>query len=146
MFKNNYSMDFSIYKKCNIKLICIKYIKVLTLNMSFSCDKCKKVFKRQLHLDQYMNRKIPCNREIMCLSCGKEFELLGNLKQHLSKKFKCQDIREVLHLQIQLKDKEIQLEEVKLKISNNDKITKQINGEHIIMVIIIIFILMLPII
>ena len=93
-----------------------------------------------------MNRKIPCNREIMCLSCGKEFELLGNLKQHLSKKFKCQDIREVLHLQIQSKDKEIQLEEVKLKISNNDKITKQINGEHIIMVIIIIFIFMLPII
>ena len=100
-----------------------------------------------------MNRKIPCNREIMCPRCGKEFKLLGNLKQHLSKKFKCQDIREVLHLQIQLKDKEIQLkdeeiqlEEVKLKISNNDKITKQINGEHIIMVIIIIFILMLPII
>ena len=146
-------MDFSIYKKCNIKLIYKIYIKVLTLNMSFSCDKCKKVFKRQLHLDQHMNSKIQCNREIMCPRCGKEFELLGNLKQHLSKKFKCQDIRDVLHLQIQLKDKEIQLkdeeiqlEEVKLKISNNDKITKQINGEHIILVIIIIFIFMLPII
>ena len=128
--------------------------------MSFSCDKCKKVFKRQLHLDQHMNRKIQCNREIMCPRCGKEFELLGNLKQHLSKKFKCQDIREVLHLQIQLKDKEIQLkdkeiqlkdkeiqlEELTLKISNNDKITKQNNGHHIIMITIIIFIFMLPII
>ena len=84
-----------------------------------------------------MNRKIPCNRELKYHRCGKEFELLGNLKQHLNKKNKCQDIREVLQLQIQLKREEVKLEEVKLKIEEtklghvkNEKISNQINGDH----------------
>jgi len=105
--------------------------------MSFNCDKCEKIFKRQRHLDQHTNRKIPCDRNLMCNRCGKDFKKLYNLTQHLNRANKCDDMREVLQLQLKIeetkiKGKEIDLkiEETKLKQIKSEKPANHINGDH----------------
>ena len=106
--------------------------------MVFKCDKCEKTFQREEHLNRHLNRKIPCDREIKCPRCGIDFIQISDLKRHLNKKNKCQDMRELLHLQIKLEetknkgksiDKEI--EETKLKQSIAEKPNIQIAGRDI---------------
>lgn len=90
--------------------------------MSFTCNKCTRIFKRQVYLNQHNNRKIPCDREISCVRCGKEFKQMGNLKKHLNKKNKCEDKRICLELELKIaetnlkgKETDLKIEKVKLK-------------------------------
>ena len=90
--------------------------------MTFSCDKCEKVFEREEHLTRHSSRKLPCDRNLACGKCGKNFNLLGNLKQHLNKKIPCEDKRAFLELELKLenarnkgKDTELEIEKEKTK-------------------------------
>lgn len=83
--------------------------------MAFQCNKCDKVFYRQLHLDQHMSRKIPCNRELKCCRCFKQFTQLGHLKNHQNRKYLCDNKREELELTLKIKQEEFKIEQEKTK-------------------------------
>lgn len=79
--------------------------------MTFQCDNCDKVFYRQLHLDQHMSRKIPCNKELKCGRCGKEFTKKYDLKNHQNRRYPCDNKREEIILALELKDKELKIKQ-----------------------------------
>jgi uncharacterized C2H2 Zn-finger protein len=96
--------------------------------MVFQCEKCKKVFERQLHLNQHAARKLPCNREIKCERCFKEFTQLSDLKRHMNRRYPCGNKREEMLLQLKIKDKELLIEQEKTKQLVEK--TKQAKLEH----------------
>ena len=42
--------------------------------MAFNCNKCTKIFSRQIDLTRHMNRKTPCYKNLACINCGKTFK------------------------------------------------------------------------
>ena len=109
--------------------------------MTFQCEKCEKIFARELYFIRHTNRKIPCNRNLSCTRCGKNFKSMGNLNQHLNKLNKCDNDKEILMLELQIekektkqKDKELKIEEAKIKqakLTNNQKAGRDINNINI---------------
>ena len=88
--------------------------------ISFQCEKCDKVFKRVIDLTRHKARKIPCNRDLKCDRCFKEFTKICDLKNHLSRKFLCDNKKEELELQLEIKDKDLKIEEEKTKQKDKD--------------------------
>ena len=85
----------------------------------FSCDKCKKQFKRKIDLERHLRRKTPCYNNLKCHRCGKTFDKKYNLKSHLNRKNLCKDNRELLDLEIKLAETKLKTEEIVLKQTEN---------------------------
>lgn len=99
----------------------------------FSCDKCKKQFKRNIDLVRHQKRKTPCYINLKCHRCGKTFDKKYNLESHLNRKKSCKDIRELLDLQIKLAETKLKTEEIVLKQTENKlKIEQEKNTNKII--------------
>lgn len=99
--------------------------------MTFQCDKCDKIFNREIDLNRHMNRKIPCNRKLQCPRCFKIFNIMGDLKRHINKKLQCYDKKSELELQIKLEQEKNKGKELELKIENAKKTHIQIAGRDI---------------
>ena len=80
-------------------LLLSKYIKsrfiyktqVPNLGIMIKCDKCGKIFSKQSHLKNHINRKIPCvsieniRDGITCEFCNNNFSSIYSLNRHLSR-------------------------------------------------------------
>jgi hypothetical protein len=77
---------------------------------SLRCNKCEKIFKRQLHLDQHNARKNPCNKELICIRCEKKFTQIGHLNSHINRKYPCDDKRYIKDIELKIKKEELLLE------------------------------------
>jgi hypothetical protein len=84
--------------------------------MTFSCDKCAKVFVREEHLTRHKGRKIPCNRDLKCNRCFKEFTQISHLKNHMSRKFLCNDKRTDSSIALQIEIEKTKQKEAKVKL------------------------------
>ena len=73
--------------------------------MSIVCDKCDKIFKRNIDLNRHMNRKIPCDRKLECNRCFKIFDHKHHLLSHINKINKCYNKRNEMEIQEEIKNK-----------------------------------------
>jgi hypothetical protein len=96
--------------------------------MTFQCEKCDKKFERQVDLTRHNERKIPCIRDLTCERCFKEFTQLGHLKNHMSRKFLCDNKKEELLLQLEIKKEDYKIKDKELQIAQEK--TKQIKMEN----------------
>jgi len=83
--------------------------------MSIVCDKCDKIFKRNIDLNRHMNRKIPCDRKLECNRCFKIFDHKHHLLSHINKINKCYNKRNEMEIQEEIKNKNITETEMKIK-------------------------------
>ena len=56
--------------------------------MSFSCEKCEKVFYKKYNYLRHIKRKTSCIKPI-CEKCKKTFDRPYLLKRHLQRKYDC---------------------------------------------------------
>ena len=99
-------------------------------SFEYKCIKCEKKFLREIDLTRHNARKTPCYKNLKCERCFKEFSLIGDLTRHKNRRFLCDNNKEELLLQLEIKkeetkikNKELEIEEVKLK--QEEEKTKQ---------------------
>jgi hypothetical protein len=77
---------------------------------SLQCDKCDKIFERQLYLDRHNARKNPCNKNLICIRCEKKFTRLSHFNNHINRKYPCDDKRYLKDIELKIKKEELLLE------------------------------------
>lgn len=91
------------------------------------CDKCGKIFNRELHMQQHKNRKNPCNQSLTCKRCSKVFKQKSNYTFHINRKNPCADNRISIDMQLKLEETKLKVEETKLKHAETELKIKQID-------------------
>lgn len=51
--------------------------------MTYTCEKCEKVFKKKYNYESHLKRKKPCNQNLQCSKCKKGFSNKYTLKRHV---------------------------------------------------------------